>query len=105
MTFHLPSGNNSFSSFCIIDSEAFSFLPELSVAFFLFRYRERDKNTDMVHFDSPFATKCNYGFIQEQKGIFNRSGIDKDTPDKSFGFDVGSKRRQACLRQTCEKQE
>jgi hypothetical protein len=42
-----------------------------------------------VHFDSPFAAQCDYGFVKKQKGIFNSSSIDKDTPHKPFGFDVG----------------
>jgi hypothetical protein len=63
---------------------------EFSVAFFLFRYGEWDKNADLVYAHSPFVAQCSQGIIEKQKSIFDCSGTNTDTPDKPFRPDVGS---------------
>lgn len=73
------------------------------VTFLLFRYREWHKNADLVHADSPLVAQCNQGIIEKQKSISDCSGINTDTLDKSFRFDVGSNRGQTRLHQAQNK--
>jgi hypothetical protein len=82
-------------------------IPEVETKFsidvFLLGYGKRDKNTGMAYIDCIFAFAGHSNKIGEQESLFDNSGIASDTFDKSFGFDMGSNRRQTYLRKTFEE--
>jgi hypothetical protein len=73
---------------------------KFSIDLLLFGFGKQHKNAGLVYFDSLFAFTGRSNDVGEQKSFFNDSSIAEDTFIKSFGFDMGSNRRQTCIRKT-----
>jgi hypothetical protein len=56
-----------------------------------------------VYIDSISAFAGHSNGHGKPEGVFNDSGVASDTLDRSFGFKMGSNRRQTLLRKTLNK--
>jgi hypothetical protein len=80
---------------------------ELPTPLLLFGYRKRYQNTGMVHAHCPFIVNSTKSNGQNEKSIFYNSSLDKNLPDKPFGYVLGNRKlpKNLCQKDKNQKQK